>query len=177
MTSGTSGQSRRVLMTAALTGGLTMLAGTAPASAGPREDGGGPASGRSARERRNKAAVLRAFAQQNAGGDLYEILHDDIDWTIVNGRTYTSKAEFLAEGSAPVMDRLVPPLVMTVQDLWTEGDIVIVRFVGDATAIDGIPYHNEYCWVWQLRGGQVVRCHAFLDMLAVRELVERVDLD
>ncbi|KXK64008.1 hypothetical protein AWW66_00485 [Micromonospora rosaria] len=120
--------------------------------------------------------MLRAFERQNAGGDIYEILHDDVRWTIVNGRTYLSKAEFLAEGSAPILDRLASTLVMTIRDLWADDDTVIIRFDGDATAIDGIAYHNEYCWVWRLRGGRVVRCHAFLDMIAVRELVDRVEL-
>ncbi|MFC4008048.1 nuclear transport factor 2 family protein [Nonomuraea purpurea] len=154
-----------------------MLSGSATASAASREAVGGPHSDRLTREGRNKAAVIRAFERQNAGGDIYEILHDDVEWKIVNGRTYTSKAEFLTEGSAPILDRLASVLVMTIRDLWTEGDTVVIRFDGHATAVDGVEYHNEYCWIWQLRGGHVVRCHAFLDMIAVRELVERIELN
>ncbi|MFE3249797.1 nuclear transport factor 2 family protein [Streptomyces sp. NPDC059209] len=176
MTNGTSRQSRRAFVTAGVTGGLTMVAGTAIASAGPHEDIDAARSGRPARERRNRAAVARAFERQNAGGDIYEILHDDVEWTIVNGRTYTSKADFLAEGSAPIMDRLASTLVMTVQDLWTDGDTVIIRFYGDAVAIDGVEYHNEYCWVWQLLGGRVMRSHAYLDMIAVQELIDRIEV-
>lgn len=159
---------RRAFVTAGAASGLTLLGGTARAD--------GERSGPPSRERRNRAAVLRAFERQNAGGDLYEILHDDVEWTIVNGRTYASKAEFLTQGSAPVLDRLASTLVMTIRELWTDGDTVVVHFEGDATAVDGVAYHNEYCWIWQLRGGRVVRCHAFLDMIAVRELIERVDL-
>ncbi|MFF5109885.1 nuclear transport factor 2 family protein [Streptosporangium sp. NPDC000509] len=177
MTNGMSQRSRRTFVTAGIAGGLMMVSGTAGASAAPHEDAGAARSGRSARERRNRAAVLRAFERQNAGGDIYEILHDDVKWTIVNGRTYTSKAEFLAQGSAPIMDRLASTLVMTIHDLWSEGDTVIIRFAGDATAIDGVEYHNEYCWVWRLQGGRVMRSHAYLDMIAVRELVDRVELD
>ncbi|MER5643010.1 nuclear transport factor 2 family protein [Streptosporangium sp. NPDC002524] len=177
MADSTSHQGRRVFMTAAVAGGLTILSGSATASAASREAAGGPPPDRLTREGRNKAAVIRAFERQNAGGDLYEILHDDVEWKIVNGRTYTSKAEFLTEGSAPVLDRLASVLVMTIRDLWTEGDTVVVRFDGRATAVDGVEYRNEYCWVWQLRGGRVVRCHAFLDMIAVRELVERIELN
>ncbi|MEV6814370.1 nuclear transport factor 2 family protein [Micromonospora sp. NPDC051296] len=168
--------SRRVLLTAGVAGGLTALAGAGAASAAPAERAGGRGPGKPGEEGRNRAAVLRAFARQNAGGDIYEILHDDVRWTIVNGRTYTSKAEFLAEGSAPILDRLASILRMTIKDMWTDGDTVIIRFEGDATATDGVDYHNEYCWIWQMRGGKVVRCHAFLDMIAVRELIERVEL-
>ena len=176
MTASPTQHSRRLLLTAGIAGGLTVLAGAGTASAASREPVGGPGPGQPAEERRNRAAVLRAFARQNAGGDIYEILHDDVEWTIVNGRTYTSKAEFLAEGSAPILDRLATTLVMTIQDMWTDGHTVIIRFEGDATAIDGVDYHNEYCWIWQMRGGRVVRCNAFLDMIAVRELVDRIDL-
>jgi uncharacterized protein len=168
--------SRRVLLTAGVVGGVTTLSGAGVASAALAERAGGRGPGKPGEEGRNRAAVLGAFARQNAGGDLYEILHDDVRWTIGNGRTYTSKAEFLAEGSAPVLDRLASILRMTIKEMWTEGDTVIIRFEGDATAIDGVDYHNEYCWIWQMRGGKVVRCHAFLDMVAVRELIERVEL-
>ncbi|WP_434740624.1 nuclear transport factor 2 family protein [Micromonospora sp. SH-82] len=168
---------RRRLLTAGVAGGLAALAGAGAASAAPTGQISGQGSGRPGEEHRNRAAVLRAFARQNAGGDIYEILHDDVQWTIVNGRTYTSKAEFLAEGSAPILDRLGSILRMTVKEMWTDRDTVVIRFEGDATAIDGVEYHNEYCWIWQLRGGEVVRCHAFLDMIAVRELVDRIELD
>ncbi|MGC5033576.1 nuclear transport factor 2 family protein [Micromonospora sp. DT229] len=165
---------RRLLLTAGLAGGLTVLAGAGAASAAT--PGKPDVPGRPATERRNKEAVRHAFARQNAGGDIYDILHDQVEWTIVNGRTYTSKAEFLAQGSAPIMDRLASTLVMTIREMWADGDTVIIRFSGDSTAVDGVDYHNEYCWIWQLRGGQVVRCHAFLDMVAVRELIDRIDL-
>ncbi|WP_199180161.1 MULTISPECIES: nuclear transport factor 2 family protein [Micromonospora] len=163
-----------MLLTAGIAGGLTVLAGAGVASAGGPRNPDVP--GRPAMERRNMEAVRRAFARQNAGGDIYDILHDEVEWTIVNGRTYTSKAEFLAQGSAPIMDRLASTLVMTIRDMWADGDTVIIRFAGDATATDGVDYHNEYCWIWQLRGGDVVRSHAFLDMVAVRELIDRIDL-
>jgi ketosteroid isomerase-like protein len=155
-------------------GGLAMVAGTASASTGRDQGVDAAQTGRSWRERRNSAAVLKAFARQNADGDIFDILHDDVEWSIVNGRTYTSKADFLAAGSAPIMDRLATTLVMTIQDLWADGDTVIIRFYGDATAIDGVEYHNEYCWVWQLKDSLVIRSHAFLDMGAVQELIDRV---
>ncbi|MFB6981577.1 nuclear transport factor 2 family protein [Streptomyces scopuliridis] len=177
MANGTSGQGgRRAFMTAGVGGGLAVLGSGATASGTTQQDAGPGQSDLPVREHRNKAATLRAFKRQNAGGDIYEILHDDVEWKIVNGRTYVSKAEFLAEGSAPIMDRLATTLVMTISDLWTDGDTVIIRFEGDSTATDGVAYHNEYCWVWEMRGGLVTRCYAFLDMMAVRELVDRIDL-
>ncbi len=101
-------------------------------------------SGRPSRERRNRAAAVRTFERQNAGGDIFEILHDKVAWTIVNGRTCTCRADFLTKGAAPIMDRLASTPVMTIRDLWTDVDTMIIRFDGDAPAIDGTEYHNEY---------------------------------
>ncbi|MFT9667124.1 nuclear transport factor 2 family protein [Streptomyces rhizosphaericola] len=132
--------------------------------------------GREDRRERNKALLRRAFARQNSGGSVYEILADDVVWSIVNGRTYRGKREFLDEGSAPVLDRLSTPLLMRIQDMWAERNTVVVHFEADATALDGVAYHNEYCWIMTLRGDRVVRVGAFLDLVAVGELVERVPL-
>lgn len=157
---------------AAVTGGL-LLTGP-PAAASPHPDEAPDGSRTSDRERLNKALVLRAFARQNNGGSFYEILDERVLWTVVNGRTYRSKREFLDEGSAPILTRLATYLHMTPQNLWADGDTVIARFEGNATALDGLPYRNEYCWVLTLRGNAVVRAYAYLDMVAVGELIDRV---
>lgn len=167
-------RSRRGFVTlAAATGGL-LLTGT-PAEAAPPH-GRSPLRPREpGRERANKATVRRAFERQNSGGSVYDILDEHVVWTVVNGRTYHGRREFLEEGSAPILTRLATPLRMTPQDLWADGDTVVARFEGDATALDGLPYHNEYCWVLAFRRGSVVRVHAYLDMVAVAELIDRVE--
>ncbi|MBP2340216.1 ketosteroid isomerase-like protein [Saccharothrix coeruleofusca] len=150
---------RRGFGAIALTAGGLALAGT-PAQASPR--------------RGNKAIVLEAVARQNSGGSFYDFLHPRVRWTIVNGRTYRDKQEFLAEGAAPILDRLRTVLRMTPTSLLEEGDTVAYQFTADATALDGQPYHNDYCWLLTFRRGLIVRVHAYLDMGAVRELIERV---
>ncbi|RDG38183.1 nuclear transport factor 2 family protein [Streptomyces corynorhini] len=167
-------RSRRGFVTlAAATGGL-LFAGT-PAEAIPHR-GRSPVTPReSDRERVNKALVREAFARQNGGGSFYDVLDEHAVWTVVNGRTYRSRREFLEEGSAPILTRLGTYLHMTPQELWADGDTVIARFEGDATALDGLPYHNEYCWVLTFRRDAVVRAYAYLDMVAVNELIDRVE--
>ncbi|SMD27397.1 nuclear transport factor 2 family protein [Kibdelosporangium aridum] len=125
-------------------------------------------------EQRNKARVRHAFARQNSGGSFYEILADDVVWTIVNGRTYHGKRQFLTEGAAPVLSRLRTSLHMTPLELWADRDTVIAMFDGDAVALDGVGYHNNYCWIMRFRESQVVRVFAFLDTVAVNELIARV---
>ncbi|MEU9609776.1 nuclear transport factor 2 family protein [Streptomyces sp. NPDC048057] len=165
--------SRRAFVAlAAASGGATLL-GT-PAQAAPDREGTPDTGPESGRERGNKALVLRAFARQNNGGSFFDVLHPDVVWSIANGRTYHGKQAFLDEGAAPIVTRLATPLIMTPQHLWADGDTVITRFEGDATALDGVAYHNEYCWVLTFRRNQVVRAYAYLDMIAVTELIDRV---
>ncbi|WP_394620012.1 nuclear transport factor 2 family protein [Lentzea sp. JNUCC 0626] len=166
---------RRWLLASGAAAGATMLS-EVTVGASPERDHG-PQHAVAAQERRNRAEVTKAFARQNVGGSVYDVLDDDVEWTIVNGSTYTSKSEFLSQGAAPILDRLSSPLAMTIRDLWTHRDVVIIHFDGDATALDGKPYRNEYCWIWQLRNDKVVRCNAFLDLVVIRELIDRVDLD
>ncbi|MFH8617170.1 nuclear transport factor 2 family protein [Streptomyces sp. NPDC017979] len=165
--------SRRAFVALAAASGTATLLGS-PAQAAPHRDTTPDAGPESGRERGNKALVRRAFARQNGGGSFFDVLHPDVVWSIVNGRTYHGKQAFLDEGSAPVTTRLATHLVMTPHHLWADGDTVITRFAGDATALDGLPYHNEYCWVLAFRRNQVVRAHAYLDTTALTDLIDRV---
>ncbi|GGM06548.1 MULTISPECIES: nuclear transport factor 2 family protein [Micromonospora] len=176
----TTSNRRALLLSASIaTGAALGLSTTAsPGHAGPPgTPDGSPGGGRGrGREERNRQLVMAAFARQNSGGSFYDILADDVRWSIVNGRTYDSRAEFLAEGSAPILDRLRTILRMRPLQVWTDGDTVIVHFEADAVALDGLAYHNEYCWILRMRANQVFRVHAFLDMVAVANLVDRVKL-
>ncbi|GAB3739776.1 nuclear transport factor 2 family protein [Microlunatus parietis] len=161
----TQQQSRRVFGTLAL--GLGGLALASPSATAAPPDHGSPGG--------NKAIVRRAFALQNSGGSFYDILHDRVTWTVVNGRTYYSKQEFLDEGSGPILTRLKTILRMTPSNLLASGNTVVAQFTGEAIALDGLPYRNDYCWVLTLRRGLVVQAHAYLDTVAIRELIDRVN--
>ncbi|MEU6715495.1 nuclear transport factor 2 family protein [Nonomuraea sp. NPDC046802] len=162
----TTQQSRRAFGALALTAGGLALA-SAPATAAPLDH---DTSGDN-----NKAIVREAFARQNSGGSFYDILHDRVTWTVVNGRTYRSKKEFLDEGAAPILTRLKTILRMTPSNLLAARDTVVAQFTGEAIALDGRPYRNDYCWVLTFRRGLVVRAHAYLDTVAIRELMDRVN--
>ena len=50
----------------------------------------------------------------------------------------------------------------------------MARWRGTATALDGRPYVNEYAWVMTMRDDQVVRVTAYLDLVALGDLLRRV---
>ena len=126
----------------------------------------------------NKKIVQAAFDRWAKGdGDVFQLLSDDVRWTItgtsVLAGTYTSRAQFL-EAIRPIGARLSSPIRPTVQSIVAEDDVVVVVWRGQATALDGQPYDNEYSWHMRLRDGAIVEVFAFLDTPTLDDLLERV---
>lgn len=135
-------------------------------------------SARGGQQQRNAGLVRDAFARGVSDeGSFYAILADDVEWTVARATgpaTYTSRAEFLRDGAGPIVSRLNGPIQAEVRELVTDGDVVVARWRGTATALDGRPYVNEYAWVMTMRDDRVVRVTAYLDLVALQELLDRV---
>jgi ketosteroid isomerase-like protein len=155
----------------ALLGVATIVTGCATSAAAPPPGGV---------EQRNAQLVRDAFARGVGGPDtFYAILADDVTWTVARATastTYTSKQQFLDGGAAPVVKRLTGPIQADVHELITAEDRVIARWRGTATALDGRPYVNEYAWVMTMAGDRVTRMTAYLDLVALDDLIARVPL-
>lgn len=128
---------------------------------------------------RNRALVARSFeAWRDGTGSPYDLLAEDATWTITGNslaaRTYPSREAFLAGVIRPFNARMRSRLVPDVHRLWAEGDTVIAFFDAAGTARDGRPYANTYAWILEMRGGRIVRAHAFFDSLAFDDLWRRV---
>lgn len=129
-------------------------------------------------QHRNAEVVRNAFAR-GVGDEasFYSILAEDVQWTVaraVGPTTYTSRTEFLQEGAGPILTRLTGPIHANVRELITENDVVVAIWEGTATARDGLPYVNNYAWVMTMRDERVVRMTAYLDFMALNELLDRV---
>lgn len=135
-------------------------------------------SARGGQQQRNAEVVRDAFARGVSDEDsFYAILADDVEWTVARATgpaTYTSRAEFLRDGAGPIVSRLSGPIQAEVRELVTDDDVVVARWRGTATALDGRPYVNEYAWVMTMRDDRVVRVTAYLDLVALQELLDRV---
>jgi ketosteroid isomerase-like protein len=132
-----------------------------------------------AAEARNRTLVERAFsAWKNGSGSPYDLLADDVSWTIVGrsdaSRTYPSREAFMSEVIRPFNARMREGLRPTIRNLYVEGDSVVIFFDAAGVATDGETYANTYAWFWEMRDGRVVRAHAFFDSIAFNELWRRV---
>lgn len=130
-------------------------------------------------EQRNKALVAAAFDRWRAGtGGPFELLADEVVWTIVGSspysRVYPSKASFMNEVIGPFNARVASPLVPSVHSILADGDTVVVHFDGQAMARDQVPYRNTYAWFLTLHEGRVVRSTAFFDTRAFDDFWQRV---
>lgn len=131
-----------------------------------------------AREQRNAEVVREAFSL-GVGGEnsFYSILAEDVHWTVARASepsTYTSRAEFLRDGAGPIVSRLAGEIQADVRALHTDGDTVVALWRGTATARDGRPYVNDYAWVMTMREERIARVTAYLDLVALNELLTRV---
>lgn len=127
----------------------------------------------------NKAIVQESFDRWESGkGSPFELLAPEAEWTIVGSsplsRTYHSRQEFLDKVGGPFDARMAKPPARTVRGIYADGDMVIILFEIDATAIDGLPYHNIYTWYFQMKDSKVIKAIAFFDTRIFDEFWTRV---
>lgn len=130
-------------------------------------------------EARNRTLVADAFtAWRDGSGSPYDLLADDVSWTIVGrsdaSKTYPSREAFMREVIRPFNARMRERLQPTIRNLYVDGDAVVIFFEASGVASDGETYTNTYAWFWEMRDGRVVKAHAFFDSIAFNELWRRV---
>lgn len=130
-------------------------------------------------EAQNKQLVQAGFEKWRKGtGSVFEILAPDAKWTIVGNspmsKTYQNRQEFLDQVINPFNARLSSRLVPTVRGIYADGDVGVVLFDGDGTALDGKPYKNTYSWYLQMEDRQIVNVVAFFDTIEFTDFWTRV---
>lgn len=123
-----------------------------------------------------KKLITERFAAWARGDSapFFDLVADDVRWTVVGtcpgAGTYLSKEEFFSRSVRPVHERLEKSALPEVEDVYADGDTVVVLWKGRTTSKTGKPYDNSYCWVIRLRNGAVVEVRSYLDTLMVAEL-------
>lgn len=130
-------------------------------------------------EAQNKKLIQQAFEQWASGnGNFFDLLTDDVQWTITGSspfsKTYTGKQQFINETVTPLTSRLAKPIVPKIRGVYADGDVVIALWDGTATAKDGKPYRNTYCWTMTLKNGRITHVVAFLDLMEYMDVLKRI---
>jgi uncharacterized protein len=124
----------------------------------------------------NKKLIQQAFAQWGRGdmNAVFNLLADDVRWTVIGSTrasgSYHSKREFLEGAVRPLTAQLATPIRPTVLDVIAEGDKVAVQWDGRASAKNGKPYNQRYCWMMRLEDGRVREGVAYLDTEMISQL-------
>lgn len=127
----------------------------------------------------NVKKVTEGFdAWKNGTGSPYQLLDDNVSWTIVGNslasKEYKSRKAFIDEVITPFNQRMSKGLVPTIRNIYADGDTVIVFFDAEGTAKDGKVYKNTYSWFLRLKNGRIDKAVAFFDSIHFNDLWTRV---
>jgi ketosteroid isomerase-like protein len=109
----------------------------------------------------NKELLRHAFTEisKGDGEPFLDLLADDVRWTIIGTTAWSGTYE----GKRAVLDDLLRPLsrqlrgrnIIAAERFIAEGELVVVEGRGRNSTVDGVRYHNQYCWVFRLVDGRV----------------------
>lgn len=123
-----------------------------------------------------KVTVEESFQQwQNLTGSPFELLSEDMRWTISGSNRYAGtyrRGSFESELIKPFNERVKEPLKPTQWAVYEDGNVVIVHFDAETTLINGEQYRNSYAWFFTFKGKEVIEVNAFLDMPAFEKVLE-----
>ena len=117
----------------------------------------------------NKQLLQHAFEEMSAGNSrpFVALLADDVTWTVM-GRTkwsgtYRGKSSVLNDLLGVLRSRLADRYRATAQRIIAEGPHVVVQARGQTTTKAGVPYNNEYCFVYRLEDGAIKEVTEYMD--------------
>lgn len=117
----------------------------------------------------NKQLMQEIFARVAVGdGSLFvEHLADDVVMRVSGqyswSRTFTGKQSVLRDLFGVVRERTTGTRKTIPLRFIADGEHVVVEARGEMTSKTGVPYNNEYCLIYRLRGGKIVEITEYQD--------------
>lgn len=123
-------------------------------------------------EQSNKDFISKVFRQVEASADwtaLFDALAEDIVWTVTGTSPVTgvfrSKQECVEKLILPVQQSMAEPFRCKIKQIIVEENFAVVLWQGTSMTKSGIPYHQEYCWILELKDKKIISVRAFFDTL------------
>lgn len=126
----------------------------------------------------NKQLMQRVFAQlaEGNGQPFMDALANDARWTVIGSspwsRTYEGKRAITDELMRPLFRQFADQYKARATRILAEDDIVVVEARAEVTTKSGKPYHQTYCYVFQLADGEVRELTEYLDTELVSQVLE-----
>ncbi|HKN70269.1 MAG TPA: nuclear transport factor 2 family protein [Terriglobales bacterium] len=127
--------------------------------------------------RENKQLMQQIFEELSKGNSepLVASMADDFRWTVTGttkwSRTYEGKQSVLVELFGPLRARINGRMRTTAHRLIAEGDFVVVEARGSNTTKSGVPYNNNYCFVFRLSDNQLKEVIEYFDTELVADVL------
>jgi ketosteroid isomerase-like protein len=127
--------------------------------------------------RESSIALFRNLEEPDTHARFFDHVADDVDWTVegthpLAGR-YLSKQAFLDATFDRLAGVLAGGVHLDVEQLFVDGDTVIVELLSTSNSNEGAPFANRYCWVCRFEGDTIVTVRAYLDSTMVTYTVLR----
>ncbi len=117
----------------------------------------------------NKELMQHIFAELSKGNSqpFVENMADDFIWTITGttqwSKKYAGKRTVIDELFGGLRATLAPPIVVEAIRFIADGDYVVIEAQGKNTTKAGVPYNNNYCYVFHLAEGKLQAMTEYLD--------------
>ena len=117
----------------------------------------------------NKQLLQNIFKELSMGDSrpFVAALADDVTWKVM-GRTqwsgtYRGKQTVLDDLLRQLQSRLADRYRASAERIIAEGPYVVVQARGQSVTTAGIPYNNEYCFIYRVENGQIKEVIEYLD--------------
>ncbi len=118
--------------------------------------------------------VFEELARGN-GKPFGALMAEDFCWTVTGttpwSRSYRGREAVYRELLDPLYAQFADRYTNTAQRILADGDHVVVQCRGQVTTRLGKPYHNRYCFVIRMEGGQMRELTEYLDTQLVAEVL------
>ena len=94
-------------------------------------------------------------------------LADDIKWNILGDTSIEGKEQVLEVSK---MSQLENFPVLTIKNIVSQGNYVVIECTGEATAKNGKPYNQVYCDVFRFNEGKLKEVTTYLDTALSNEV-------
>lgn len=117
----------------------------------------------------NRQIVEQIFLELATGNSrpLIERLADDVRWTVMGhtpwSKVYDGKQHVMKELLGALGARLAGRYRAAAHRILADGAYVVVQARGESTTKAGVPYNNEYCFIYRFEGDSIAEVTEYLD--------------
>jgi uncharacterized protein len=125
---------------------------------------------------KNYVAEIFDFLRTAENDKFFSKVADDVNWTVMGTHplagTYTSKNIFVEKTFHRLNKILKEGVILKVNNIIIEDNIAVVEMESLATAKNGIPFNNKYCWIVRFENDFIVEVRAYLDSALVQRVLD-----